>query len=178
MKPTSAALGAGGTPPATVDDVDWATWSYTDDAVLCFIRDGDRLWLIRKKRGLGAGKINAPGGRIEPGEEAPAAAVRETLEETGLTPSGLEYVCELNFIFVDGYSLRGFVYFADSYSGNPMETPEADPFWCRISELPYDQMWADDVLWLPRVLAGERVLGRFIFDGDEMLSQRLLPLPE
>ena len=164
-------------PPTTVDDVDWATWSYTEDAVLCFIRDRDRLWLIRKKTGLGTGKINAPGGRIEPGEEAPDAAVRETTEETGLIPAGLEYVCELNFVFVDGYSLRGYVFFADSYSGRPTVTPEADPFWCRIADLPYDEMWADDAVWLPRVLAGEKVLGRFIFDGDEMLSHQLLPLP-
>jgi hypothetical protein len=34
-------------------------------------------------------------------------------------------------------------------------------------------MWADDILWLPRVLAGETVSGYFLFDGDTMLDQRL-----
>jgi 8-oxo-dGTP diphosphatase len=68
---------------------------------------------------------------------------------------------------------------ARSHAGTPVSTPEADPFWCAIGEIPYDRMWADDPLWLPRVLAGEKVLGRFIFDGDRMLShevRRLIPV--
>ncbi len=36
------------------------------------MRDDETL-LIRKKRGLGAGKITAPGGRIEAGETPEAA---------------------------------------------------------------------------------------------------------
>ena len=51
---------------ARVSDVDWTNWTPTERATLLFvIRDGQML-LIHKKKGLGAGKINGPGGRIEP----------------------------------------------------------------------------------------------------------------
>ena len=67
--------------PHHVDDIDWPLWQFTEHAVLCFIVDGDRILLIHKKTGLGAGKVNGPGGRIEPGESPLQAAVRETEEE-------------------------------------------------------------------------------------------------
>ena len=46
-------------------DIDWDTWQARDRATLLFvIRDGQVL-LIHKKRGLGKGKVNGPGGRVE-----------------------------------------------------------------------------------------------------------------
>jgi 8-oxo-dGTP diphosphatase len=160
----------------SVHEVDWPHFAFTEDAVLCFIRNGCRVMLIHKKTGLGAGKINAPGGRVERGETFEQTAVREVQEEIGLTPTGLAQVAELNFIFTNGYSLRGIVFFASGYSGTPISTREADPFWCEVAEIPYDRMWEDDRHWLPRVLAGEKVLGRFIFDDDRMLSMDIAPL--
>ena len=48
--------------------IDWTTWEGGMHATIMFIiRDGQIL-LIEKKRGLGAGKINGPGGKIDPGE--------------------------------------------------------------------------------------------------------------
>ncbi|MBT4161861.1 MAG: NUDIX hydrolase, partial [Gammaproteobacteria bacterium] len=45
--------------------IDWENWEPEEVATLLFVvRDG-RVLLIRKKRGLGAGKINGPGGRLE-----------------------------------------------------------------------------------------------------------------
>ncbi|MBD3315712.1 MAG: NUDIX domain-containing protein [Chitinivibrionales bacterium] len=165
------------TMPRQVEKVDWERWKFTEDAVLSFIREGDRLMLIHKKTGLGKGKINAPGGRVQEGERLVDAAVRETREEIALTPHDPRLVAELQFVFTDGYSLHGFVFMAYSYEGTPTETREADPFWCHVEQIPYHQMWEDDRFWLPRVLAGEKVLGRFVFEADRMLSHRILPLP-
>jgi 8-oxo-dGTP diphosphatase len=160
----------------SVELVDWNSWKFTEDAVLCFIEDRENLLLIHKKTGLGKGKINAPGGRIEPGEKMTDAAVRECEEEIGITPSHLRQAAELQFIFTDGYSLRGFVFFARSFTGTLIETREAKPFWCAVANIPYDRMWADDALWLPRVLRGDSVLGRFIFEDDRMLSHEIVPV--
>src|SRR4051794_5235641 len=43
-----------------------------------------RLLLIRRGHDPGRGLWSLPGGRIEPGEDDPAALVREMAEETGL----------------------------------------------------------------------------------------------
>ena len=133
----------------SVSEIDWENWIPKERAVLCFINVDDKLMLIHKNTGLGKGKINAPGGRIELAESAEQAAVREVQEEIGLTPLNLTYMGELHFIFTDGYSLHGTIFFSDSYTGTPVETIEALPFWCPVDQIPYENMWADDRLWLP-----------------------------
>lgn len=159
--------------PADVADVNWAVWEPREKAVLCFIFENDKVMLIHKKTGLGKGKVNAPGGRIESGETEEVAAIRETTEEIGLVPGNLRKRGELHFIFTDGYSLHGSVFFADKYSGIPIETREADPFWCDIDKIPYDEMWEDDHYWLPLALSGYSFKGYFIFDDDKMLSHKI-----
>ena len=159
--------------PADVEAIDWTSWVPSERAVLCFVRDGDALLLIHKKTGLGAGKVNAPGGRIEPGESAEAAAVREVREEVGVEASGLVEAGELHFQFSDGFSLHGTVFFASGHAGEPCSTREADPFWCPLAEIPYERMWEDDRHWLPLALEGRRFRAYFVFDGDRMLSRRI-----
>jgi 8-oxo-dGTP diphosphatase len=95
----------------TVAGFDWIHWEPVDRAVLLFLFRGREVLLIHKKRGLGKGKINGPGGRLEPGESFAQAAIRETLEETGVSVSDLEEVAELSFVFVDGHSIYARVFF-------------------------------------------------------------------
>jgi len=137
----------------------------------------DRLLLIRKKRGLGAGKFNGPGGRIEPGESPLQAGIREVVEEICVMPHDVRPAGELRFQFVDGHSIHGFVFTSGGVDGTPRETPEAAPFWVPLSEIPYHNMWADDRVWMPLVLAGRPFSGRFLFDGDQMLGGELDILP-
>lgn len=159
-----------------IADIDWTTWRPTDVATLVFVvRDGAIL-LIRKLRGLGAGKVNGPGGRIEPGESAEACAVREAQEELCITPTGLEAMGELRFQFVDGYGLHCHVFRASGLDGTPTATEEAIPLWTALDAIPWSSMWADDAHWLPLLLAGQRFQGRFVFDGDAMLDHELAAL--
>ncbi len=156
-----------------VDQIDWDSWEPQEKAVLCYVFDGDQVLLIEKKSGFGKGKITAPGGHIEEGETASEAAIRELEEETHLIVSEVEYKGTVEFQFADGLSMRGHVFFAHSYTGEPTETDEARPFWAPVSDLPYDKMWADDTLWLPLALKGTKFTARFIFDGDDMLSHHI-----
>jgi 8-oxo-dGTP diphosphatase len=159
--------------PRGVGAIDWEKWAPTERAVLCFVRENNRLLLIHKKQGLGAGKINAPGGRIDPGESALQAAVREVKEEILVDVWELREAGQLFFQFTDGYGLHGTVFFASGHAGTPTETDEAKPFWCPIQELPYDRMWADDRHWLPLALSGVTFRAYFVFDGDRMVSMRI-----
>ena len=153
--------------------MDWKNWIPRERANLCFIVKGGRVLLIRKKRGLGAGKVNGPGGKLDPGETALAAAIREVQEEICVTPLQIEDRGVLHFQFADGYSLECAVFIANDLDGEPVETVEAAPFWVPIDAVPYDEMWADDRHWLPQVLAGKRFRGWFEFDGDTMLSREI-----
>lgn len=70
--------------------------------------DSDRLWLALTERAARlrshGGDIALPGGRIEPGESAVAAALRETHEEVGVDPASVEVVGRLD----DAWSGLGF----------------------------------------------------------------------
>jgi len=136
----------------------------------------EELLLIVKKRGLGAGKVNGPGGRLEPGESPAEAAVRECREEVcvEVAPAELRLAGQLSFLFTNGYSLFCTVFTALRFQGTPTETDEAIPFFAPTTELPYERMWKDDALWLPLLLAGTPFQGRFVFDGDHMLRSEVL----
>ena len=153
--------------------VDWESWVPVVPATLMFIiRDGQVL-LIVKKRGLGAGKINGPGGKIDPGETPLDCVIRETQEELEITPLSPVKLGELWFSMGEIPDILCHVYRSDDFTGTPTETEEAIPLWVNVSEIPYDQMWADDRLWLPLFLAGTPFLRRFVFEGDTLLWSRI-----
>ncbi len=156
-----------------VDKIDWPRWQPTEYATLCFVIRNGQILLIHKKRGLGAGKINGPGGRLETGETSDQAAVREVQEELGVTPVGLAHCGMLHFQFLDGYKLHVAVFSATDCLGQAIETVEATPFWVAVDQIPYSQMWQDDPHWLPLVLAGTQFRGYFVFEKDQLLSYRV-----
>ena len=140
---------------------------------LCFIVQSGRVLLMRKKRGIGAGKINAPGGKVDPGEAPLAAAIRETQEEIGVTPVCPELRGQLWFHFRDGPTLHCHVYLAGEFTGELCETAEAIPQWYPADALPYGEMWADDRAWIPLLLSGKRFEGIVEVTGEEVTGQTL-----
>lgn len=155
---------------STIRQINWAHWKPVERATLLFVRKNGKLLLIHKKRGLGAGKINGPGGRLDPGETPRQAAIREVQEELCVTPTGIRKAGELMFQFTNGHSIHGYVFTATGLQGKPKETVEATPIWISEKDIPYQNMWADDRIWIPLMLAGKKFTGRFLFDDDTMLG--------
>ena len=135
------------------------------------VRDGQVL-LIRKKTGHGAGLINGPGGKLQPGESVRECALRETWEEVGVRPHDLECRAELRFVELAGSQWLGFAFVAYGCEGEPKESAEAKPFWCDLDAIPYDQMWPDDRIWLPGVIdpQGELQVVNFVLEGDRLVD--------
>jgi 8-oxo-dGTP diphosphatase len=157
--------------PMKVRDIDWDSWTPEMVATLMFVMRADEVLLIRKKRGIGAGKINGPGGRIELGETPLECAVRETEEELHIRPRNVLSAGELFFHAEDEMPrIHAYLFTATGYDGEPIETDEAIPLWTPINALPFDEMWDDDRLWLPAVLAGKTVRAWFTFVGETLID--------
>ncbi len=143
---------------------------------LCFLLKDDQVLLAMKKRGFGAGKWNGVGGKVAEKEDVVAAAAREIKEEVGVTvaPEDLERVGTLNFDFSDehDWAQSCTVFIARRWEGEPSESEEVRPQWYRKNALPFDSMWVDDPHWLPMVLAGKKIKGKFLFEdkGGAMIN--------
>ena len=157
----------------TVAEIDWDTWQARDLATVVFVIREGHILLIRKKRGLGKGKVNGPGGKLDPGENAVECAARECHEELGITVGELECMGEHKFQFVDGYSIHCWVFRTSEMEGEAIETYEAVPLWTDIGDIPYLEMWEDDHIWLPMVIAGKSFTANWVFDDDRMLDYEL-----
>jgi 8-oxo-dGTP diphosphatase len=155
-----------------------SAWMAEQRVTLCYIVKDSRVLLMRKKRGIGAGKINGPGGKVDPGETSLAAAVRETQEEIGVTPLQPRLRGELRFRFRGGPTLHCLIYLSHDFSGDPCETPEALPLWFPLDALPYDEMWNDDRHWLPLLLAGKCFRGAAEVEGDHTFNEHIEVLAE
>jgi len=155
---------------------DWISWQPDLRTTLIFVRRDDALLLIEKKTGLGQGKINGPGGKIEVGETPAAGALRELWEEVGLTAFEPQLAARLFFSDVEDLNILVYVFVTDQFDGDPHETAEAKPIWVDVQDIPYEKMWEDDQYWLPQVLSGESVDAYFQFSGERLVSFRVDPL--
>jgi 8-oxo-dGTP diphosphatase/2-hydroxy-dATP diphosphatase len=134
-----------------------------------------------KKRGFGAGRWNGFGGKVESGETIAEAAARELFEESNLVAGDLLEIGILIFKFADATpDLEVHVFRVDKFTGEPQESEEMRPQWFKIADIPYEQMWADDILWLPLLIAGQKFKGEFVFDrpssaeyAAKIISQKL-----
>lgn len=149
---------------------------------LLLLRRDDQILLAMKKRGFGAGKWNGVGGKLEPGETVVQAMIRETEEEINVTPTSYHQVAELDFIqdadSDDPWHMYVYAYVADAWQGEPTESEEMAPQWYSIDQIPYKDMWDDDEFWMPRVIAGEKLTGRFIFDSNDRLTEHTIKTVE
>lgn len=143
-------------------------------ATLVFLLRGNEILLAMKKRGFAEGLWNGSGGKSKDGDKSiEATARREMQEETTVTPKKLKKVAVLNFYFQEKseWNQQVHVYLTHEWEGTPTETEEMAPKWFAINQIPYDQMWSDDILWLPKVLNSHIVEGYFLFDEEQKMLE-------
>ncbi|KZV82718.1 hypothetical protein EXIGLDRAFT_684594 [Exidia glandulosa HHB12029] len=106
---------------------------------------------------------NGFGGKKEPDETILEAAKRELKEESGIDAQ-LKHIGTL--LFVVGTEAPAFdvhIFSASTYESTPEETEEMRPQWFSYDDIPYADMWPDDIFWLPDLLAGKPFVGRADF---------------
>lgn len=132
------------------------------------------ICLVMKKRGFGAGRYNGAGGKLEKGETVEQAVIRETREEISVMPETMHKIAKLSFSFAHKpeWAQLCHVYFCTQWAGVPSETEEMKPEWFSIESIPYNMMWPDDILWLPRALNHELLKARFLFSEDDVILEQ------
>jgi 8-oxo-dGTP diphosphatase/2-hydroxy-dATP diphosphatase len=144
---------------------------------LCIIHNHPKVLLGMKKRGFGAGRWNGFGGKIEEGETIEQAAIRELREEAGLEAEEMEKKGIIDFEFEnDPKLLEVHIFHVKKFKGEPKETEEMKPQWFSVDEIPYEQMWSDDIFWMPYLLGGKKFRGKFLFDrpSDPEYSAKII----
>jgi 8-oxo-dGTP pyrophosphatase MutT (NUDIX family) len=91
-----------------------------------------------------AGEVSLPGGALDPGEEAEAAALREAFEEIGVQPSEVRILGSLDEIWipVTNFELRPFV---GALPSRPRLLPRAEEV-AAIVELPVRRLLEPDAV--------------------------------
>lgn len=142
---------------------------------LCILQQNNQVLLGMKKRGFGVGRWNGFGGKVHENETIEQAASRELLEEVGVVAKILEPRGMLCFNFAnEPDELEVSLFSVKEFSGEPQESEEMKPQWFNKDEIPFVEMWPDDIYWLPLFLEGKNLHGQFNFkDHDTLLDYKV-----
>ncbi|MEK7649187.1 MAG: 8-oxo-dGTP diphosphatase [Patescibacteria group bacterium] len=130
------------------------------------------ICLAMKKRGFGMNRWNGVGGKVNSQETIEEAARREAQEEIGVIIKDLNKVAELAFYFPhnSAWDQMVHVYFTVNWDGDPKESEEMNPKWFSPKELPFQEMWPDDIFWLPQALSGKLQKAQFTFGQNDVIK--------
>lgn len=159
-------------PPVAIEP----TLTYRDDirpsAVLILLADGAHgaeVLLTRRSLNLRShgGEVSFPGGRLDPGEDARTAALRETHEEVGIAPELVTVVGELYPIGT--YVSRSWItpivgHTAEPVAVEPRSVEVDRAFWVPLHDLTRPGTFREE--WWPTAV-GERPI--FFFELDDEL---------
>lgn len=157
---------------------------------LCIVHKDSKILLGMKKRDFGKGRWNGFGGKVKEGETIEESLRRETKEEAGIELGQLEKIAVMDFEFGGDPNLDSrralddskketevievHLFKAGDFSGELRESDEMRPQWFSVSEIPFDEMWPDDIFWMPLFLEGKKFKGRFFFGKKDVILEKEL----
>ena len=133
-----------------------------------------------KKTGFGKGRWVGVGGKLELGESPLQAVTREAKEEFGVVLNETRQAGIINFIYSQDpfWNHQACIYISKNWSGTPQSSPEIDPRWFPYSNIPYDEMWPDNKLWLPFILEGKTIKGSVTYGGNKNVTEHEINIVE
>lgn len=124
-------------------------------ATLCYVMDKNNnstlmIYRNKKRNDYHRGKWNGLGGKFEQGESPEECAKREIKEESGLAVTSLRMRGFITFPLFDGKEdWHVFLFTADDYSGELIDSPEGNLEWIPNRRLTEINLWEGDKIFIP-----------------------------
>lgn len=144
--------------------------------VVGYFVQGDKVLLGLRKHtdGLGQNLIAGIGGKVGDltglEHETPKQAFeREVREEIGNVELVRYHVAgEVDYLIPHKpkWSQKVTIFLVDEWEGEPQETDAIKPVWFRQNQLPESQMWPDNLITIPLVLARKATRGTFLYNEE------------
>ncbi|MBO0991952.1 NUDIX hydrolase [Bacillus sp. SD088] len=150
---------------------------------LCFIRKGDNLLMLNRRKSPNMGLWNGVGGKIEKNENPTEGILREAWEETGISLSKVIHAGNVTWESDKGNSGM-YLFLADFPATEEIQTPlstdEGILEWKEIDWIlhPNNRGVVDNIpIYLPKILDGQMEREyRFIYKDGVMVSFGASPL--
>ncbi len=149
-------------------------------ATLCYVKNnGQTLMLhrIKKANDIHEGKWNGLGGKFEAGESPEQCVIREVREESGLEIVAPRYHGLLIFADFAGDDWYVWVFTAEHFSGNLIESNEGQLQWIPDEAVLSLNLWPSDPIFFPWLASGKIFSARFQYAGDEMRGHKVVFYP-
>ncbi len=139
------------------------------------VKDSEVLLGVRTRvsDGLGHLIVSGIGGRLEEGESAEDALVREVLEEIEVQVTDYQKVGHVVCLSPHhpSWNLRVTYYLVTDFEGEPKKTEDIDPNWYPKDALPLRDMWPDNRITVPLVVSGKHIAGSFLYGADGQIVE-------
>lgn len=121
------------------------------NTTLCYIEQNASylmLHRVKKEHDINRDKWIGIGGHCEEGESPEDCVVREVLEETGLTLTGMRYCGIVTFVSDSCEGEYMHLFHSDSFSGSLKDCDEGTLEWVPITKLNELEHWKGDEIFL------------------------------
>lgn len=124
----------------------------------------------KKKNDVHEGKYNGLGGKLEAGESPYECVVREVKEESGLDiKPALRGVMTFP-LFTPGEDWYVFLYTADDFSGELIDSPEGELEWVEDEKVPGLNLWEGDRHFLKWLYEGHCFSAKFTYKEGKLVD--------
>ncbi len=144
------------------------------NATLCYVKNGNKtlmLHRVKKENDIHEGKWNGLGGKMEAGETPEECVIREVREESGLQIQKPALRGVLTFPKFDGVNdWLAFVFTAESFTGELIDSSEGVLKWIDDSELLDLNLWEGDKIFLKWLHQDAFFSGKFTYENKQLID--------